>query len=44
VEEEEVRIVETKIQVRTTKLDVGIEPLVIVHVEIIKTIVEETYV
>ncbi len=44
MEEEDVKIVETKINVKTTKPDVGIEPLVIIHVGIIKTIVEETYV
>jgi hypothetical protein len=33
--EEEVKIVEMKTHVKTTKLKVGIEPLVVVHVEII---------
>ncbi len=33
-----------EIQVKTAKLEVGIEPLVIVHVETIEIIVEETYV
>jgi hypothetical protein len=33
--EEEVKIVKTKLHVKTTKLKVGIEPLVVVHVEII---------
>jgi len=42
--EEEVRTAEMEIQVKIAELEVGIEPLVIVHVEIIKIIVEETYV
>jgi len=39
--EEEVKTTETKIQVKIIEPKVGIEPLVVVHVEITKTIVEE---
>jgi len=42
--EEEVRIIKTKIQVKTTKLKMGIEPLVVIHVVTTKIIVKETYV
>jgi hypothetical protein len=41
VEEEEVIIIEMEIQIKTIELEVGIESLVVVHVEITQTIVEE---
>ncbi len=42
--EEEVRIIKTKIQVKTTKLKMGIEPLVVIQVVTTKIIIKETYV
>ncbi len=39
--EEEVRIVETNIQVKTTELEVGIESLVVAQVEATKIVVEK---
>ncbi len=38
--EEEVKTIKTKIRVRIAKLEVGIEPLVAIHVETKKIIVE----
>jgi hypothetical protein len=40
--EEEVKIAHTNIQVRTTEPNVSIKPLVVVHVETIKIVVEKT--
>jgi hypothetical protein len=40
--EEEVKTVEMEIQVRTIEPEVGIEPLVVVQIEITKIIIEET--
>jgi hypothetical protein len=39
--EDEVKTIETKIHVRIAKLEVGTEPLVVIHVETKKTIIEE---
>jgi hypothetical protein len=40
--EEEVRTTHIKIQVNTTKPEVGTKPLIVVQVETIETVVEET--
>jgi hypothetical protein len=39
--DEEIKTIEIEIQVRTTELKVGIEPLVVVHVETTKIVIEE---
>jgi hypothetical protein len=39
--DKEVKIVKTKIQIRTTELDMGTKPLIVIHVKIIETIVKE---
>jgi hypothetical protein len=40
--EEDVRTAKMEMQVRIAKLEVGTKPLVVVHVEIIETIIEDT--
>jgi len=42
--EKEVRIIKTKIHVKTTELKMGIEPLIVIQVVTTKIIVKETYV
>jgi hypothetical protein len=39
--EEEVKTVEINVQVKTIELEVDIEPLVVIQVETMKTVVEE---
>ncbi len=40
--EEEVKTAKMEIHVRIAKLEMGTKPLVVVHVEIIETIIEDT--